>query len=53
MLFYLANELVLAALLCATAKPLGFEGFGQEWVANAARSMEAVMRIAREVRASI
>lgn len=52
-IIYLANQLVLAALLCATAKPLGFEGFGQEWMANAARSMEAVMRIAREVRASI
>lgn len=52
-IIYLANQLVLAVLLCATAKPLGFEGFGQEWMANAARSMEAVMRIAREVRASI
>ena len=52
-IIYLANQLVLAALLCATAKPLGFADFGEEWVANAARSMEAVMRIAREVRARI
>ncbi len=49
-IIYLANQVVLAALLCASAKPLGFGQFGTEWVANAARLMEGVLRMAREVR---
>jgi hypothetical protein len=52
-IIYLANQLVLAVLLCASAKPLGFEQFGSEWVANAARLMEGVLRMAREVRFAI
>ncbi len=49
-IIYLANQLVLAALLCAAARPLGFAEFGQEWVANAARTMEGALRVAREIR---
>jgi hypothetical protein len=49
-IIYLANQLVLAALLCAAAKPLGFGEFGQEWVANAARTLEGALRVAREIR---
>jgi len=49
-IIYLANQLVLAALLCVAAKPLGFAQFGQEWVANAARTMEGALRVAREIR---
>jgi len=49
-IIYLANQLVLAALLCAVAKPFGFAEFGQEWMANAARSVEGVLRVAREIR---
>jgi hypothetical protein len=41
---------VLAVLLCAVAKPLGFAEFGNQWVANAARSLEGFLRLAREVR---
>ncbi|WP_367870307.1 hypothetical protein [Luteolibacter sp. Populi] len=50
-IIYLANQLVLAALLCATVQPLGFAEFGQQWMANAARSLEAVMKMSREVKA--
>ncbi|MCW1887037.1 hypothetical protein OKA04_20030 [Luteolibacter flavescens] len=49
-IIYLANQLVLAGLLCAAAKPLGFGEFGEEWMANAARSMEGVLRVVREIR---
>ena len=50
-IIYLANQLVLAALLCATVQPLGFAEFGQQWMANGARSLEAVLKISREVKA--
>lgn len=49
-IIYLANQVVLAALLCVSAKPLGFGQFGTEWVANAARLMEGMLRMARELR---
>jgi hypothetical protein len=49
-IIYLANQLVLAVLLCAVAKPLGFAEFGNQWVANAARLWEGFLRLAREVR---
>jgi hypothetical protein len=49
-IIYLANQLVLAALLCAAAKPLGFAEFGQQWMANAARTMEGVMQVTRQIR---
>ena len=49
-IIYLANQLVLAALLCVAAKPLGFAEFGDEWMANAARTLEGVKRVAREIR---
>ncbi|QJE96444.1 hypothetical protein [Luteolibacter luteus] len=52
-IIYLANQLVLAALLCVAARPLGFGEFGQEWMANAARTMEGVMRVVREVRVEL
>lgn len=49
-IIYLANQLVLAALLCVAAKPLGFAEFGEEWVANAARTMEGVLQALRQAR---
>ncbi|WP_193213428.1 hypothetical protein [Luteolibacter marinus] len=49
-IIYLANQLLLAALLCAVAKPFGFAEFGSEWMANAARTMEGALRVLREVR---
>jgi len=51
-IIYLANQLVLAALLCAAAKPMGFAEFGEEWIANGARTMEGVLRVIREIRYS-
>ena len=49
-IIYLANQLLLAALLCAVAQPFGFAEFGTEWMANAARSYEGVARLVREYR---
>ena len=49
-IIYLANQVVLAVLLCAVAKPLGFEEFGNQWVGNAAKSWDGFVRMAREVR---
>jgi hypothetical protein len=49
-IIYLSNQLVLAVLLCAVAKPLGFEEFGNQWVGNAAKSWDGFVRMAREVR---
>lgn len=49
-IIYLANQLVLAVLLCAVSKPLGFEEFGNQWAANAAWSWEGFLRLAREIR---
>jgi hypothetical protein len=48
-IIYLANQLLLAALLCAVAKPFGFAEFGSQWVANAARSLEGGLRLGREL----
>ncbi len=52
-IIYLANQLVLAALLCAAASPLGFAEFGREWMANGARTIEGVLRVARELRVEL
>ena len=49
-IIYLANQVVLAVLLCAVAKPLGFEEFGNQWVGNAAKSWDGFVRMVREVR---
>ncbi len=49
-IIYLANQLVLAALLCATVQPMGFAEFGQQWLANGTRALEGFMRLTREVR---
>ncbi len=49
-IIYLANQLVLAALLCAAASPFGFAEFGREWMANGARVVSAGLRVARELR---
>ena len=48
-IIYLANQLILAALLCAVAKPFGFAEFGGQWMANAARSLEGALRLGREL----
>jgi len=50
-IIYLANQLVLAALLCATVQPMGFAEFGQQWLANGSRALEAVLGLSREVKA--
>jgi len=50
-IIYLANQLVLATLLCATVQPMGFAEFGQQWVANGTRVLQAVMGMGREVKA--
>ena len=52
-IIYLANQLILAALFCAVAKPLGFADFGREWMANGARTMEGVLRVFREIRVEL
>jgi hypothetical protein len=49
-IIYLSNQVVLAVLLCAVAKPLGFEEFGNQWVGNAAKSWDGFVRMLREVR---
>lgn len=48
-IIYLANQLILAALLCAVAKPFGFAEFGSQWMANAARSLEGALQLGREL----
>lgn len=48
-IIYLANQLILAALLCAVAKPFGFAEFGGQWMANAARSLEGALQLGREL----
>lgn len=49
-IIYFANQVLLAVLLCAAAKPLGFVEFAQEWLANAARTLEGVLRMIRHFR---
>lgn len=48
-IIYLANLLLLAVLLCAVGKPIGFAEFGSQWVGNAARSLEGTLRLGREL----
>ncbi|TAE77953.1 MAG: hypothetical protein EAZ65_03975 [Verrucomicrobia bacterium] len=48
-IIYLANQLLLAALLCAVAQPLGFGEFATVWATNAARFFQGTLQVLREL----